>query len=202
LSFSALSSSASFRLQPEVGELAVPVALEPRPAGGVVDGPGARGRVGWVDPVVADEEVPGEGQLLVLGGKCVQPSSTAFTSTSARVRINDAWTKMGSGPPPWSRSQRDATQPSCGDVGAGTGRRHGDQDHHTPEGKSGTTDGAPAGVPVALGGTRVARSASREAGLRSAPCGHAHAMVSKQSQPRPSPHSTASGIHALVGQLS
>jgi hypothetical protein len=121
-------------LQPDqVGELAVPVALEPRPAGGVVYG--RRG-----SPSSRRRAAPG-----FLGGKCVQPSSTAFTSTSARVRVNDAWTKMGSGPPPWPRSQRDATQPSCGDVGAGSGRRRGDHDHHTPEGKSGTADGAPAG---------------------------------------------------------
>ncbi|CAD5192628.1 unnamed protein product [Musa acuminata subsp. malaccensis] len=55
-------------VDPEVGELAVLVALEPRPAGGVVDGLG-RGVVGigGVDLVVPDEEVPYEGDLADLG---------------------------------------------------------------------------------------------------------------------------------------
>jgi hypothetical protein len=50
-------------LDPEVGEVAILVALEPWPAARVVDGLGPRCRVGGVDLVVSDEEVPDEGQL-------------------------------------------------------------------------------------------------------------------------------------------
>jgi hypothetical protein len=47
----------------------------------------------------------------------------AVVPTSARVRVSDAWTKMGLGLPPWPRSQRDAMQPSCRDVSAGSDGR-------------------------------------------------------------------------------